>query len=227
VPAPWFLYIPVISFALPVLAAGRRQRQLDLPMRYIAGWYALLVVENLTAVIWRDFSATGNNLIVGKIFMPLEGTLVLLALAEWQVQPVARTAVRLLIPLYFVAWAFGMLYVEQSNVFSIFAGPILGFLVLGASLFAYVSRMQQEERPVLETAWGWIVPGLSIFFAINVTVTIMLAIMQSREQWDMMKQAVYLQVWIYFFATLIVTAGFLWPTRHRSSGASSSPSPSP
>ncbi len=222
----WFIYLSIGVFAFPLLAARWRQRDLDRPMLFIAAWYALLLIENATAYFVRELSVSGNNLDVAKYYMPFEAALVLAALAEWQVQPLARTTVRLCIPLYMALWVVAMWLVERKDDFTYLAGPILGLLVLVAALFAFVSRIQDDDRPVLRTTWGWILPGLAIFFAINVTATLLSAILYEQEQFEVMKQVSYMQSLIYIIATLMVTWGFLWPTRLLPSGASSSPSPS-
>jgi hypothetical protein len=223
--APPILWVVFASFALPVFAAGWRRHALDRPMTLVASWYALLVLESALAIAWAHFVDRTNNLLLAQLFMPIEAALVLAALAEWQVWPIFRTAVRASIPLYWLAWAFA-LSVEGVGRYSTVSGPLLGLLVLAATLSAFVSHLQRDNAPLLDTSWGWILSGLATYFAINATATIVMAIAMQERNTDLMVKAAVLRAWIYLFATLLVTWGFLWPTRHRSSGSSSSPRPS-
>lgn len=223
----WVVYVGVATFALPLVVARMRERELDRPMRLVAAWFAFLLLQNAAGYLLREATADGNNLIVGHMVLPIEAVLVLLALADWQVQPIARTTVRFLIPLYLIVWVIAMIFVEQTRSNTVLAGPILGFLVLATSLFAFISRVQQSDRPILETTWGWILPGLAIFYFSNVSGMILFQVYLVRQQNDMMLRVLLLQIGIYFIATLIMTWGFYWPTRPNRSGASSSRSPSP
>jgi hypothetical protein len=220
---PIILLIALASLALPVIAAGMRQDSLDRPMRLVAYWYAMLAVENAVGTAWVYYIDPSSNLLFSQLVMPLEATVVLLAIAEWQVKPVLRTAVRLLIPSYWVTWALAVRYIEGPGNFSTFAGPVLALLVLASALSAFVSRLQNDLEPALESAWGWMLPGLALFFAINASATIVLAVGLARSDWPLMYNATIVRGVIYLFATLLITWGFLWPTRHRSSGDSSSP----
>lgn len=219
---PLSLLVTLASLALPVLAAGWRQRTLDRPMRLVVGWYVVLAVQNAASSAWMVWIDSTNNLSVPQLFMPLEATLVLLAIAEWQLNPLVRSTVRWSIPFYWVAWFLAILYIEPLGRFSIFAGPLLALLVLASALVAFISRLQHDVEPALESSWGYILPGLAIFFAINATTTIVLAIGFARNDHSLMINAAILRGWIYLLATLLITWGFLWPTRHRSSGPSSS-----
>ncbi len=225
--APFVSWLALFVFALPVLAAARRQASVDRPMLLIAVWCAFLVLENTIGIAWSHYIDRTNNLIVPLVALPLEATLVLAALSEWQVQPVARTTVRLFIPLYWVLWAVSFMLIESRTTFSTFSGPVLGLLVLMAALFAFVSHIQQDDEPVLDSAWGWILPGLAIFFAINITSTLVSAVGMERQDWPLVRRAIVLKLWTFIFATLLITMGYIWPTRRTSSGSSSSPLPSP
>lgn len=211
--APWISWLALFVFALPVFAAARRPETVDRPMLLIASWCAFLILENAFGIGWSHFIDRTNNLIVPMVALPFEATFVLAALADWQVQPVARTTVRLCIPLFWVLWAVSFTLIESATTFSVFSGPVLGLLVLAASLFAFVSHLQRDREPVLETPWGWILPGLAIFFAINITATIVSAVGMQRQDYGLMTRALVLKMWIYVFASLLVTVGYVWPAR--------------
>ena len=211
--APLVSWLCLVSFALPVFAAARRRESVDRPMLLVACWYAFLAFWAALAVFWSHYIDRTNNLVVSLVGLPIEATFVLGALAEWQVQPVARSAVRLFIPLYWVLWAVSFALFESASSFSTFSGPVLGLLVLMAALFAFISHIQRDDEPVLETAWGWILPGLAIFFAINITATIVSAVALQRNDFGLLMRAVTLKLWIYVFATLLITVGYIWPTR--------------
>jgi len=100
--APLVSWLALFVFALPVFAAARRQASVDRPMLLVAIWCTVLILENTIGLAWSHYVDRTNNLIVPLVMLPLEATLLLAALSEWQVQPVARTTVRLCIPLYWV-----------------------------------------------------------------------------------------------------------------------------
>jgi hypothetical protein len=227
VDAPLISWLCLFAFALPVLAAARRPQAVTRPMLLIACWFAFLVLQAGVSVVWSHYVDRTNNLVVSMVGLPIEATLVLGALAEWQVQPVARNTVRFFIPLYWMLWGIGIVLLESTASFSTFSGPVLGLLVLMASLFAFIGRLQRDDEPVLDTPWGWILPGLAIFFAINITSTIVSAYGMQRNDIALVVRAVLLKLYIYVFATSLITMGYVWPTRRMSSGRSSSPVPSP
>lgn len=223
----WFLYLATASYFIPLIVARIREREIDRSMRLLAAWFALFLLGNAISVLVREMTADGNNLIVGLIGLPFEGTLVLLALADLQEQPLARTTVRFLVPLYLVLWVLAVIYLENPRANSVFAGPTLAFLALAASLFAFISKIQHSDRPILDTSWGWILPGIAIFYASSVSGNIVLEVLLLREKYDLMRKVLLLQVGVSMIATLMISWGFYWPTRPKPSGASSSPSPSP
>lgn len=224
---PLVLHVALYSLILPIGAALWQRRALSQPMRIVAWWYVVLFIQNWSGILWTMITKKGN-LAVSQLFMPIEATLVLLAIAEWQLNPVVRATVRYAIPFYWVAWVFAIGFIEPLGSFSTFAGPLLALLVLGSSLVAFITRLQSDVEPATESDWGYVLPGLAIFFAVNATATIVLAVGLANEDWPLMMNATIVRGWIYLFATLLITWGYLWPTRHhRSSGPSSSPLHSP
>lgn len=224
--APLIIWVVFASFALPVFAAGWRWRVLDRPMKLVASWYALLVLECALAIAWAHFVNPSNNLVLAQVSLPVEATLVLAALAEWQTHPIARATVRITIPLYWVVWTFAFFVFEGVGSYSTISGPLLGLLVLASALSAFVAQVQRDREPLLSATWGWTLPGLAMFFAINATATILMAEALAERDLALMVRATVLRAWIYLLATLVITWGILWPTRHQYSGRSSSPPPS-
>lgn len=224
--APLIVWLVFASFALPVFAAGWRWHVLDRPMKLVATWYALLVVECALAIAWVHFVDALNNLVLAQVSLPVEATLVLAAVAEWQVHPIARATVRITIPLYWMAWAVAFYFLEGVGRYSTISGPLLGLLVLGAALGAFVAQVQRARGPLLNTTWGWVLPGLAVFFAINATATILMAAALAERNYSLMVNVTVLRAGLYLLATLVITWGFLWPTRLQSSGRSSSRPPS-
>lgn len=223
--APLIIWVVFASFALPVFAAGWRWRAFDRPMKLVASWYALLVLECALAIAWAHFVDRANNLLLAQVFMPVEATLVLAALAEWQTHPIIRSMVRVTIPLYWMAWLYASFFIEGIGSYSTISGPLLGLLVLAAALSAFIAQVQRDRETVLDSVWGWVLPGLAVFFAINATATILIAMALAERNYALMMNATVLRAWIYLFATVVITWGFVWPTRQRSSGPSSSPPP--
>lgn len=218
--APVIIWLVSASFALPVLGGLWRWRACDRPMKFVMAWYAVLVLEGALAVAWARFVDRSNNLVVAQVFMPVEATLVLSALAEWQVRPLLRTTIRATIPLFWIVWTCAFFFAEGIGHYSTVSGPLLGLLVLAGALTAFITRVHHDQLPILHSVWGWVLPGLAIFFGINATATILLSVALAAHNWNLMVNATLLRAWIYLFATLLITVGFIWPTRSRSSGSS-------
>ena len=220
---PLIIWVAVWAQLLPPLAAARRWRSLDRAHRGIAAWVALLLAMDLTQLVWTRVLAFGSNIILEYAYVPLQGALILLVLAEWQVQTVARNTVRFLVPLALVWWAVTTAFFEDTSNFSVLSSPVIGLLALAAALLAFVTRLQDEEVPVLRTSWCWILAGVAIHFATNSTISIFQAVVTARQDWAMLARALEFKAGIDIFAIICITGGFLWTDPPRSSGASSLP----
>lgn len=225
--------IPLILWAsfwvmlLPVALAMGRRRSLDAPKQAVILWLLSMLFQSSLARVWVTLVDRSNNLIIGLVFLPVEGAAILWAIAEWQVLPIARTTVRLFIPLYAVGWAVSLWLVEDLRGYSVVAAPVLGLLVLASALFALVSRAQRDHEPLLRTDWGWILAGVAIYFATNATFTIPQQIGLMHNDMPFLVRTSILKAWIDVLAMLIISGGFLWSRPPRSSGVSSSSAPSP
>jgi hypothetical protein len=221
--APLIVWLAVWAQLLPPLAAVRRWRELDRAHRGIVAWVALLLVMDLTLYVWSIVLGLGSNIFLEYVYVPLQGALILLVLAEWQVHAVARNTVRFLVPLALLWWAVTTAFFEDTSNFSVLSSPVLGLLALAAALLAFVTRLQHEEVPVLRTSWCWILVGVAIHFATNSTISIFQAVVTDRQDWAMLARALEFKAGIDIFAIICITGGFLWTDPPRSSGASSLP----
>jgi len=99
---PLILYLSLVSLLLPPVAAVINRRERDGARGAIALWYVIMLFTNAVAYAWMKLIDRTNNLIVTYVAMPFATGAVLWALAELQTRPLARTAVRICIPLIFV-----------------------------------------------------------------------------------------------------------------------------
>lgn len=224
---PLVIWIAVWIQLLPLLVALRRPREIAGARVGVLLWLVTLLATDLVAWYWSNVLGRGNNLFISYAFLPLGGTAILWALAELQALPIARATVRLCIPIFWVWSLVSMLFFEDTDNFAQLSGPVLGLVALSATLFAFVTRLQVESRPVLRTDWCWLLLGLAIFFATNSTISILQAYLTARAEWDLLVRALVLKASVDIVAILSITGGVLWPSHPMSSGASSSPSRSP
>lgn len=221
---PLIIWIATWIQLLPPMVAARRWRRLDAAHRGVLVWFLMLVSMDLGQYLWSRVLHLGSNIILEYAYTPLQGALILWALAEWQVHPVARSTVRICIPLGLAWWAATTAFFEDTSNFSVLSSPVLSLLALAAALLAFVMRSQAEDEvPVLRSSWAWILAGIAVHFATNGTISIFQAVVTARQDWVMLERALRYKAAIDIFATLCITGGFLWPTPPRSSGASSSP----
>ncbi len=225
--APLIAWVAVWIQLLPLVVAARRWRELDRAHWGVLAWLVLLVAMDLFQYTWAVLLHRGSNLFMGHVSPALQGTLILLVLAEWQVRPVARSTVRIMVPLALAWWAVTTAFFEDTNNFSVLSSPVIGLLSLAAALLAFVTRLQDEELPVLRTSWCWILAGIAVFFATNSTISIFQAVATSRQDWDLLVRSLIYKSGIDILAITCIAWGFLWPTPPRSSGASSSQALSP
>lgn len=223
---PLIVYLAFYTIFLPIVVGAIRWRRVTRAHRLLLGWLVATQVASLLGRVWVLWIDRTNNMIVSYAFLPVQSTLVLLAVAEWQVQPVARRTVRYCIPLLIVWWALVLTFFEDRSNFSVLGGPILGLVVLAASLFALVSRVALDDEAVLRSSAAWILAGVAVYFATNATLTILQAVLTSRQDWPRLVQSTILKSYVEIIAMLLITWGYIWARPASSFGTSSSPSPS-
>ncbi|MCC7002638.1 MAG: hypothetical protein IT357_10830 [Gemmatimonadaceae bacterium] len=224
---PLVVYLAFLAYFVPLATAIVRWRHLPLGHRFLVGWLCAIQFTSVAQrVSVKVFGAT-NNLVLSYVSLPVQMTFVLLALAEFQLQPAARRTVRYCIPVLLLWWGVAFAFLEDHANFSVYGTPVLGMIALAAALFAFVSHLQSDREPLTQASWAWVLASLAIFFATNATITILQSVLTSRQDWPMLVRTAILKAYIDILAMLILTGGFLWARPTRSFGTSSSPSPSP
>lgn len=224
---PLIVYLALVACLVPLLVAIVRWRHLESGHRYLAAWLCTVLLTSVAQRLWVLLLDATNNLIVSYVSRPVQMTFILLALAEFQVQPAARRTVRFCIPILLLWWGFTFAFLEDHANYSVYGIPVLGMIALAAALFAFVSHLQSDRDALLTASWAWVLTSLAIYFATNATLTILQSVLTSRQDWPMLVQTAILKAYIDILAMLILTGGFLWARPTRSFGTSSSPSPSP
>ena len=224
---PLVVWIAVWCQLLPLAAALARPRWLRGPRVGVALWLVLLLLNDATSWTWSHWLLLGNNHVVSYVFMPIQGVVVLWAIAQWQVRPLLHLTVRLCIPLLLVWWTVDILFLEDLSSFSVIGSPVASLLTLAAAMLAIVTRARDTEVPVLRQDWLWILIGLASFFATSATVTIVSGAAIASGEYALAVRASILKASIDIIAFVMMTGGFLWAPRQTSSGDSSSPERSP
>jgi signal transduction histidine kinase len=217
--------IPLIAFIaagmqlVPVAVALARPRWLRGPRLGVAIWLVLLALMDVSGLAWTFWLKLGNNHAITYIFAPVQGAVLLWAISLWQVRPVLRTTVRLLIPLLLAWWAANIALIENLDSFSVVGSPVYHLIALSAALLALVTRARDAEEPLLRADWLWILVGIALFFAANASVTIVQGVAIEAMDYPLAARAGVLKSIIDVVALLVMTGGFLWPPRPTSSGA--------
>lgn len=224
---PLVIWIAAGTQLLPVAAALAHPRWLRGPRLGIAIWLVLLVLNDASSWAWSQWLLLGNNHVVSYVFMPIQGVVVLWAIAQWQVRPVLYLTIRLCIPLLLVWWGVDLLFLEGLSSFSVIGSPVASLLTLAAAMLAIVTRARATEVPVLRQDWLWLLSALAIFYATSATVTIVSGAAIESGDYALAVRASILKASIDIVAFLMMAGGFLWAPRQTSSGDSSSPERSP
>lgn len=223
---PLILQIGLYVKLLPYAVARWRGTLVDAARRRTMEWALVLLFSDVFARLWVLLVDHTNNFLASHLTTPLKGTFVLLALAEWQVLPIARATMRYCIPFVWLFWGGAMLWVEDRRNFSILVNPTIGLIALAGALFALIGHTRVDRDPVLTSPWAWALTGMAVYHANNAALGIFQAVVTASGDIPMMVRASILRGWLETIAFLILSGAFFWQTPSRSSGASSSPVPS-
>ncbi|HEU4828386.1 MAG TPA: hypothetical protein VFT04_04250 [Gemmatimonadales bacterium] len=158
----WIGTIGGASFAIPAIAA-LLYRVRSPSQRIIGAYCALGFVQSISLSM---LAARGtHNLWLLHLFVPLQGTMFLWALALWQTRERARITVFMAIPLFLVAWLALTLTVESFDAFPRYVKIIEGLLVIAVAAYTLVARSQYITEPVTSYAWFWVSAALVMYLS--------------------------------------------------------------
>lgn len=163
----WAGKVAGASFALPVLAAvGNRVK--SMPLRIIA-LYCLLGFAQSTAL--SLLSAKGeHNLWLMHLFVPVQATMFLWALALWQIRERMRMTVGLIIPLYLMVWLALTMTVESFETFPRYVKIVEGLLIVTVAAYTLLTRLQHISGPVTSYPWFWVCSALVMYLSFGAIV---------------------------------------------------------
>ena len=221
---PLILYLAWASTALPVLAGLLAGWRNSASRTAVWVWALLLVLGNALALLLASRGVNNHWLIY--LSTPLIGVAVIAALNGWQVRAVGRLVLRILLPLYLVAWTVIVFAVEDINTFSLLAGPFSSFVLLIAVSATFVARSVHSLEPLTRQDWFWVCLGMIIFYGVE-TGFPPVALLLGRSRPDLLVTAAQVRAASTIAAMITVSWGLLCPTTLPQSGGSSSRSASP
>jgi hypothetical protein len=223
-PIPLILHLAWASTALPVLAGLWGGWRSSASRTAIWIWALLLVLVNALALLLASRGV--NNHWLGYLFTPLNGIAVIAALMGWQSGEVGRLVLRILLPLYLIAWTVIVFVVEDIRTFSLVAGPFSAFVLLSVVAATFVIRSMHSVDTLTGQDWFWIGIGLMMYYGIE-TGFPPVALLLGRSRPDLLVAAIQARAAVIIAAMLTVSWGLLCPTTLPQSGGSSSRSASP
>jgi hypothetical protein len=141
---PLTAYVAWLAQLLPLLAALRYGKTLPRARRWIVLWSGTLFLWDGAALLMAQQQR--RNLWLSYGFAPIAAAIVLWALSLWQHHPVARLTYRSGIPIFVIVWIGLVIGIEDTAIFSLFAFPFEGVVLLVASLFTVVARASRSSR---------------------------------------------------------------------------------
>jgi hypothetical protein len=164
---PWAGYIAGATFAIPVLFAWR-QRVGSPPLRVIAAYCVLGFVQSMYL---NALALEGrHNLEAIHLFIPVQATMMLWALALWQVRERERLTVAMIIPIYLIVWVALTMTVESFATFPRYVKIVEGLLVISVAAFTLVARSQHITSPVSAYPWFWACSALVMYLSFGAIV---------------------------------------------------------
>ncbi len=165
--APLINSIAGFSLAVPLVVAVRRGAWRG-ARGWVVAWATVLAMEEALQVALA--AAHVHNLWVGYVFEPVAMVLALWALALWQVRPLARLTVRLVIPPALLVFGVLTFAFDNTSTFSRAAQPMLALVGLGAAAYTLVARSAAGSGDLLRKGWFWICGGMTLYFGTFATV---------------------------------------------------------
>ncbi len=163
----WAGKVAGATFAIPVFAAVAT-RVKPAPLRVIAAYCLLGFVQSMALSL---LSTRGEyNLWLMHLFIPIQATMFLWALALWQTRERLRVTVGMIVPLYLVVWLALTLTVESFDTFPRYVKIVEGLLVITVAAYTLLTRSQQISGQVTAYPWFWVCSALVMYLSFGAIV---------------------------------------------------------
>lgn len=158
---PVLVIAAIAAQALPALAGLAAWRRLSRGRVWIIAW-SLFAIAGTAAQLAVSYSGR-SNLWLSYLTAPVEGSLILMALAQWQDRPIVRRALVLAIPIALLVHLIVVLSLENTQLFSRAALPLYSLLGLAAALTTLVIKATDATDPIVRQDWFWVSVGLALY----------------------------------------------------------------
>ncbi len=163
----WAGKVAGASFAIPV-AAALATRVKQAPLRIIAVYCVLGFLQSMALSL---LSARGeHNLWLIHLFIPIQATMFLWALALWQTRERMRITVGMIVPLYLIVWIALTIRVESFDTFPRYVKIIEGLLIIAVAAYTLLTRLQHISGPVTSYPWFWVCSALVMYLSFGAIV---------------------------------------------------------
>lgn len=207
-------FAAALPIAVVALVWGRR---LPAPYGRLVLFCLALLVSGLVEHLLARQGVT--NLWVSYFALPLDVSLMLWMLAEWQDRPLARRVYRLAIPVVLAGTGVMLVATDPRMTFDVWTWPGLTLVALIAVAHTLVTRTLDSRAPLTEQGWFWVCLGLALFWISSVPLPAFAqAVIVQRQEWVV--RAYVVRAWILIGAFAVICWGVRQPRTHLLSGHS-------
>lgn len=179
-------------------------RQPPTPLRRLAVWSLFLLVTDLLEFVAG--AATGNNLWLEYVVLPLELCFTLWILAAWQPDRRWSRRYEIAIPVIVAVVAVLLLAVDPAAQFYLWIGPVLSLVAVLATMLTLIPRSLLSRTTLTNQDWFWVCLGLALFWACFAPVPpFMQAFLGTRTEWVV--GFLLTRAWLTVAAFLLITWG--------------------
>ena len=171
--------LAVFAQLLPSLTVAGRWKQSTDARRWIAIWCVFFFVSDFIQLAISRSS--GSNLWYFTIAEPVEDAMLLWAFSYWQVKPLARIAVRVAIPVIFVAYVSLVFAAGEQDTFKAISHPFRALVLLLWTAYTLLSNLAHRPEGVWGRDWLWTTLGVMLYFGLFAAIDPIVAAMDPTD----------------------------------------------
>lgn len=214
---PLIVHFGAAAQAVPLAAVVIWRAPLTRPRRAMLAWCGVLIAADLIARILG--SRHLNNQWLRYTVTPIESSIVLWALADWQRTALARRTLRVVIPVLLAAWALEVMLWENIRNFGVVVFSANSIILLGASAFTLATRGIGSSEPPWRQDWFWVTAALSLYFTISAVLDPLSLVLLPAHP-DLFNKAYSVKSFADIASFIAIARGMLCPISAPLSGAS-------